>query len=476
MTLAQILIAAIAGSVWLILLGPRGRRPFLLVCSVIAVFWFQPPLAVRGLDFWLPVTTLGIAAMTWALTASEVARHNPSNWKAGALMAGLILLLGAMRFLPLEPILTAGRPPPLQWVALGLGVIVVLTFLAGRLGRFTRFALGIGLGFLVALLIVLKDPSLTLLAAQALRWLGGQPAAQASIVDLRWLGFSYIAFRLIHTIRDRQSGRLPDVDLAEYVTFVVFFPSLTAGPIDRIERFVQDLRNPPPSPAPSLSEGFWRLAVGLFKKFALADGLALMALSEVNVSQVLHAGWAWVMLYAYALRIYLDFAGYTDIAIGLARLVGIRLPENFQAPYLQPNLTQFWNRWHMTLTQWFRAYVFNPLTRRLRSLGHPLPATTTIFVAQMTTMVLIGLWHGVTWNFALWGAWHGVGLFAHNRWSEFARTRSPDRQPPPLLQATLRVGGTLLTFHYVALGWVFFALPTPAVSIRFFSTLFGVAT
>ncbi len=474
MTLVQILIAAAAGSAWIILLGPRGRRPFLLVCSVVAVFWFQPSLAVRGLDFWLPVVTVGIAAMTWALTATDAARRNPSNWRTGALIAGLILLLGATRLLPLDPILTAGRPPPWQWVATALGVMGTLTIIAGRLGRFTRFALGVGVACLVALLIILKNPSLALLAAEGIRWLGGQPVAQASIVDLRWLGFSYLAFRLIHTIRDRQSGRLPDVDLAEYVTYVVFFPSLTAGPIDRIEQFVDDLRNPASSPAPLLSEGLWRLALGLFKKFALADGLALMALNDVNALQVRHAGWAWVLLYAYAFRIYFDFAGYTDIAIGLGRLVGIRLPENFQAPYLQPNLTQFWNRWHMTLTQWFRAYLFNPLTRRLRSLRHPLPAATTIFVAQMTTMVLIGLWHGVTWNFALWGAWHGLGLFVHNRWSEFARTRGTRNQPAPALQAIVRVGGTVMTFHYVALGWVFFALPTPEVSLRFLTTLVGV--
>ena len=111
-----------------------------------------------------------------------------------------------------------------------------------------------------------------------------------------------------------------------------------------------------------------------------------------------------VLLYAYAWRLYLDFSGYTDIAIGLGRLFGVRLPENFERPYLKPNLTTFWNSWHITLAQWFRAYFFNQLTRALRSRPRPLPAALIILIGQVGTMLLIGLWHGVTWNFVAWGA------------------------------------------------------------------------
>jgi alginate O-acetyltransferase complex protein AlgI len=277
--------------------------------------------------------------------------------------------------------------------------------------------------------------------------------------------------RLLHTVRDRQSGRLPEVKLSEYVIYLIFFPALSAGPIDRIERFVTDLRKSPVLSMGDLGAAGRRLVVGLFKKFILADSLALIALNATNALQVRASGWAWVLLYAFAFQIFLDFSGYTDIAIGVGRLMGFQLPENFNAPLRKPNLTQFWNNWHMTLTQWFRAYFFSPVTRFLRSRSRPLPVPVIIFLTQMATMILIGLWHGVSWNFVLWGAWHGLGLFLHNRWAELTKARFA--MLPTAGQTAIQVAGVFLTFQYVALGWVFFALPTLASSFRFFGVLFG---
>jgi alginate O-acetyltransferase complex protein AlgI len=295
----------------------------------------------------------------------------------------------------------------------------------------------------------------------------------ASGQDLRWFGFSYIAFRLLHTIRDRQSGRLPTVSLAEYVVYIIFFPALAAGPIDRIDRFIIDLRHPMKLTSFDLGIAGKRLAFGLFKKFAIADTLSLIALNGTNALQVKTPGWGWFILYAYTFQIFFDFSGYSDIAIGLGNLLGIHLPENFNAPYLKPNLTQFWNNWHMSLTQWFRAYFFNPLARVLRTGWRKLPAPIIIFVTQLTTMVLIGLWHGVTLNFVLWGLWHGLGLFFHNRWAEF--TKPLFAKLSLKLQKILNVGGVLLTFNYVTLGWVFFALPEPSISLHYFQILLGLA-
>jgi D-alanyl-lipoteichoic acid acyltransferase DltB (MBOAT superfamily) len=180
----------------------------------------------------------------------------------------------------------------------------------------------------------------------------------------------------------------------------------------------------------------------------------------------------WIHLYAYAFQIYFDFSGYTDIAIGMARLAGVKLPENFAAPYLKPNLTQFWNSWHITLTQWIRSYFFNPFNRWIRGFKN-LPMWTMLLVGQLATMLLIGLWHGITWNFILWGAWHGLGLFLQNRWSDFAKTRLSASDPR--LQTALRLGGVFLTFHFVALGWVFFALSEPGLSWQVLQKLFGLA-
>jgi D-alanyl-lipoteichoic acid acyltransferase DltB (MBOAT superfamily) len=179
----------------------------------------------------------------------------------------------------------------------------------------------------------------------------------------------------------------------------------------------------------------------------------------------------WIHLYAYTFQIYFDFSGYTDIAIGIARLVGIKLPENFLSPYTKPNLTQFWNNWHMTLTQWFRSYFFNPFNRWIRGYKS-IPAWVMILIGQLATMLLIGLWHGITWNFILWGTWHGLGLFAQNRWSDFAKTRI--NPTDPRIQKTLQIGGVVLTFHFVALGWVFFALSEPSLSGTVFMKLFGL--
>jgi alginate O-acetyltransferase complex protein AlgI len=216
-----------------------------------------------------------------------------------------------------------------------------------------------------------------------------------------------------------------------------------------------------------------RLAVGIFKKFAVADTLALVALSAQNAAQAHSTFWLWILLYAYAGRIYFDFSGYTDIALGLGRLMGFKLPENFDQPYLKPNLTLFWNSWHMSLAQWFRAYFFNPLTRALRS--RPLPPWLIILIGQAGTMVLIGLWHGVTWNFAAWGVWHAVGLFVHSRYAEFTRPRLGWLEARPALGRAATVAGALLTFHYVVLGWVWFALPNLTLSLSVFGRLFGLS-
>jgi len=334
---------------------------------------------------------------------------------------------------------------------------------------------------IIGLFLILKTDAIAQAASAALRALTGQPTNQASPLDIRWLGFSYLAFRLLHMLRDRVTSKLPALSLQEFVSYAVFFPALTAGPIDRAERFVKDFRQPfalamlPSTSSGSgaeLLEGGMRIALGVFKKFVLADSLTALALNSANAAQTTSTFWMWIVLYAYAWRIYFDFGGYTDIAIGLGRWLGIKLPENFDRPYLKPNLTVFWNSWHITLAQWFRAYFFNPLTRALRS--RSLSPAVIIFIGQASTMILIGLWHGVTWNFVAWGAWHAVGLFAHNRWAEFARARLTGLDGFPRLKRFSGWMGIVLTFHYVALGWVWFALPSVSLSLSVFRKLFGI--
>ncbi|HET7144498.1 MAG TPA: MBOAT family O-acyltransferase [Anaerolineales bacterium] len=478
MTINQILIVAAAALLWGLVMRERGRLYFILTASVVVIFWLQPALPLRGFDFWLPVLTLVLTVFSWYITATEETRRAGKNWVVLAIVVGVVLVLNLSRFLPFDSILTASRPPQIEILFLVLAGSGIFFFLITRLVRFNSALLSIGIVGLIAIFLAIKVPALAYWVSYGIRSLTNQSLAQASVTDLRWLGFSYVAFRIIHTLRDRQMGRLPAVDLAEYMTYVTFFPAFTAGPIDRIERFIQDLRRPANKLGnDELLIAGQRFMVGLFKKFVIADALALIALNDTNAIQVRSAGWTWILVYAYAFQIYFDFSGYTDIAIGISRLLGIQLPENFSAPYLKPNLTQFWNSWHMTLTQWFRAYFFNPATRWLRALRvweNPLPTPFMILLTQVATMVLIGFWHGVTWNFTLWGLWHGFGLFIHNRWSDLTRVRASAWAVTPFRQNALNISGVLITFHFVALGWIFFALSSTSSSQHVFLKLFGL--
>jgi len=483
------LVAALVG--WLA--RGRWREWLLLILSLLALYALQPATPIRYLDFWLPTASVGLTALVWAATRDSRAspaplprpapgappaekpaagqeRFSPTLISAG-IIGAVVIVIAFTRYLDRSWVswLTPSRPPDV------LMVILALALWAAVCGALVRFLPGnlrlvsILVWAIIGVFVVLKTDALSLWASMGLRALVGQSVSQASALDWRWLGFSYIAFRLLHALRDRLSKRLPPLSLSEFVTYALFFPALTAGPIDRADRFVKELRQP----APAWVEGALRLAVGIFKKFAVADTLALVALSAQNAAQARSTFWLWILLYAYAGRIYFDFSGYTDIALGLGRLMGFRLPENFDQPYLKPNLTLFWNSWHMTLTQWFRAYFFNPLTRALRS--RPLPPWLIILIGQAGTMVLVGLWHGVTWNFAAWGVWHAVGLFVHGRYAEFARPRLAWLEARPGLKRALGALGALLTFHYVALGWVWFALPDPTLSLRVLGRLFGLS-
>ena len=483
MSLIQILIFATAALLYGLLLKGRGRGWFMLVASVLALYWLQPSTPIRNLDFWLPTASLALAVFVWAATSPQdhPATRLP-DYLTILVIVGLIVAISLNRYID-YCCLTPTRPPDILRVLIALVILASLMFVASRFrnnqhrphpafgGAYAQRC-GLLITILILLFICLKFDPLAQTFSAALRALNGQSVAQASALDIRWLGFSYLAFRLIHALRERINGKLPELSLQEFLIYAVFFPALTAGPIDRVERFVKDLRAPFGLTATDVSDGGWRLLWGIFKKFALADTLALIALNGVNASQAASPLWLWVLLYSYAFRIYFDFSGYTDIALGLGRLLGVKLPENFDRPYLKQNLTTFWNSWHISLAQWFRVYYFNPVTRALRA--RSLSPALIISFTQFTTMILIGLWHGVTWNFVVWGAWHGLGLFIHNRWADFIKPRATLLDTRPLLKRAAGWGGALLTFHYVTLGWVWFALPEIGLAGRVMMNLFGI--
>ncbi|MCJ7623051.1 MAG: hypothetical protein MUO76_06085 [Anaerolineaceae bacterium] len=475
MSLQDILIFTTAAVLYRLLFVDRGRKWVIFISSVLAVYWLQPITPIRYLDFWLPTFTLSITVFIWILTSQIESRLKIENLRTGIILIGMVILIGLTRFVSFTGVLTASRPPQFGVILSALVVLILIACFTAYFIKRSSIVLWFSFGLLILVFLVLKVPALSKEISVGLRVLMDQSTSSALASDIRWLGFSYVAFRLIHVVRDAQRGRLKEVSLLEFVNYVIFFPAFVAGPIDKLDRFRGDMQAGITRNAEDFGEAGRRIVIGVFKKFVLADTIALVSLNPINANQIHTTVWAWVLLYAYTFQIFFDFSGYTDVAIGIGRLLGFKLPENFNQPYRKENLALFWNNWHMTLTMWFRAYFFNPFTRFLRKRERTLPAYQVIFITQICTMLLIGLWHGVTWNFVIWGVWHGLGLFIQNRWSEWIRPRITALENSKFAISSLRMLNIALTFNFVALGWIWFALPEPELSWNVLLKLLGFA-
>ncbi len=458
----------------------RWRAWALTVTSLMAIYWLQPDLPVRWLDFFLPTITIMLAVIGWLYTRQKPDDEpmlSREDWVTLSVALGLILLLLVPRYINL-PLALTSRPPTITTVLLVLAVLGGLAVGIWRVIRSQQKLLTSAVLFIIVIFAFVKTESLSILLAGWLRTLTGQDASIASTVDIGWLGFSYVAFRLIHTLRDRQTGLLPDVSLREYLTYVIFFPAYTAGPIDRAERFAEDYRELIGQNrwnSARITEGGARIATGLFKKFVIADSIALIALNASSADQAQSAGALWLLLYAYAFRLFFDFSGYSDIAIGISILFGIKLPENFDRPYLKNNIMAFWQSWHMTLSNWVRFYVFSPLSRSLLRRKPKPPNEIIMLICHLSTMAVIGLWHGVSWPFLIWGLWHGLGLWVHKLWTDRTRRWYLSLKNKPRLKQAWTAAGVLITFHFVVLGWVWFALSDLNTALSTFIRLFGGA-
>jgi alginate O-acetyltransferase complex protein AlgI len=261
------------------------------------------------------------------------------------------------------------------------------------------------------------------------------------------VAISFFTFMAISYVVDVYRGQLAlarPIDLAAYLCF---FPHLIAGPIVRGEELLPQLRRRRNPDGVDFSRAIWMIMAGLFKKVVVSSYVSTAIVQPVfsapsahSAPEVVFAAWG------YAVQIYCDLSGYTDIAIGLALLLGVRFPVNFDAPYTARTLQDFWRRWHITLSRWLRDYLYIPL-------GGNRGSDVAVARNIMLTMVLGGLWHGANWTFVIWGALHGVGqVVGHLR--RRARTA---RGLPPLADGPLRsTWQRFWTFQYVCLGWVFF--------------------
>jgi alginate O-acetyltransferase complex protein AlgI len=256
-------------------------------------------------------------------------------------------------------------------------------------------------------------------------------------------GISFYTFKTMSYVIDVYKGELEaKTSWLDYAMFITFFPELIAGPIVRASVFLPQMEREPGPTRDRLADGGSLFLVGYTKKL-MADHLGIMATPVFDRPAVFDGVSAWAALLGYTMQIYLDFSGYSDMAVGVARMIGYSLPENFRMPYLSQNVAEFWRRWHMTLSTWLRDYLYV-------GLGGNRNGSLSTYRNLLLTMVLGGLWHGASWNFVLWGALHGGGLAMH-RW---LKNLAGDRALLPPIVAQL------VTLLFVALCWVPFRCAT----------------
>jgi alginate O-acetyltransferase complex protein AlgI len=255
------------------------------------------------------------------------------------------------------------------------------------------------------------------------------------------VGISFYTFKTMSYTIDVYRGHIePCRSWWKYAMFVTYFPELVAGPIVRASVFLPQMTRSLKPSWPRAYVGLQLVALGFSKKLLVADRLATFADAVFKHPSVYSSGTVWSAVIAYSLQIYCDFSGYSDIAIGISRIIGFDLPENFNMPYLATSITEFWRRWHITLSQWLRDYLYIPL-------GGNRKGKIRTYINLTITMLLGGLWHGASWTFVVWGGLHGLALAVHKLWLDSGKERK---------WKVPGVVGWATTYVYVCFCWVLF--------------------
>jgi D-alanyl-lipoteichoic acid acyltransferase DltB (MBOAT superfamily) len=260
------------------------------------------------------------------------------------------------------------------------------------------------------------------------------------------VGISFFTFQsLSYTIDVYRRQLRPLTNLLDYAFYVSFFPQLVAGPIVRARDFIPQIRARLFVSREMFGRGIFLILTGLFKKAVISDYISINFVERVFANPSLYSGVENLLgVYGYALQIYCDFSGYSDMAIGLALLLGFRFMKNFDSPYKSASITEFWRRWHISLSTWLRDYLYI-------SLGGNRRGRFRQYLNLVITMFIGGLWHGASWNFVLWGTFHGVALALHKAWMSLTGRKKGEAR-----HGFRRFLGVLVTFHLVCFGWIFF--------------------
>ena len=275
------------------------------------------------------------------------------------------------------------------------------------------------------------------------------------------VGISFYTFQCISYAADVYRGDTePQKNFIAFGAYVSMFPQLIAGPIVRYVDVAPALSRRKHS-REDLALGLRRFLVGLGKKILLANQLGALTQSYRDSSEPTVL-FSWLYAAAFLLQIYYDFSGYSDMAIGVARILGISLPKNFDLPYLSHNVTEFWKRWHISLSLWLRDYLYIPL-------GGNRKGRVRTCINLMITMVLGGIWHGASWNYAVWGALHGAALIIHKYWAEFTGSKTKEHG------FASNLCSTAVTFAFVSITWVFFRTSSVEVALQIIGRIFSFA-
>ncbi|MCL2724229.1 MAG: MBOAT family protein [Polyangiaceae bacterium] len=357
---------------------------------------------------------------------------------------------------------------PLGWTLLCVGVIFVgstIDFHVGKtLGRTNHPAarkalLLVSIVYYLGILSFFKYANFAVDSiAQVFAWFGLHIAPMHLQIVLPF-GISFFTFETMSYTIDVYRREIPPASrYLDYLLFVCFFPHLVAGPIVRPKAMLPQLARVPVASDTMKAEGLFLIGTGLLKKVIIGDTLGLNLVNRVFDSPERFSSLEiWIAIYAYAIKIYADFSGYSDVAIGSAKLFGYELPKNFDVPYTSADLQEFWRRWHISLSSWLRDYLYVPLGGNRRG-------TWKTYRNLMLTMVLGGLWHGASWNFVIWGTLHGGALAvnrAWQRWRTGSTPKSKRSEDGASSRWTLRrIASVAVTFHFVCFAWIFFRAPS----------------